>query len=103
MLGLHYLVGHYIVVMAGQSGKRKECYRSLAKETSGSVQIGLKFRRRISKGKRDIQKDQNLPQLSARKIFQRSKEALLARAVRVIEILGSQSHKGLSHRAEQMK
>lgn len=58
MLGLHYLI-NTLCCGDGQSesGKRKECYRSLAKETSGSMQIGLKLRK-IPKGKRYMQKNQ---------------------------------------------
>lgn len=74
---------------------------SLAKETSGSVQIGLKLRRGIPKGKRDVQKDQGLPQLSVREISQREKEAMV-RAIRKTEIRRSQPHKGLGQRADQM-
>lgn len=101
MLGSHYLVNTlYCIDGQSESGKRKGCYRILGKDTFGSVQIGLKLKG-ISKGKRDMQKDQGLPQLLAREISQGCKETL-ARAARMAEILRSQPHKGPGHRAEEM-
>lgn len=48
-----------------------------------------------------MQNNKGFPQLSARESPQRSKEAL-TRAARMAEIIRSQAHKGLYHRAEHM-
>lgn len=104
VLGLYHVV-HTLCCGDGQSesGKRQRCcYGSLVKKkkkNSGPVQDGLKHRR-ISKGRRDMQKNKGFHQLSARGIPQRGKEAF-TRAARRADIIRSQPHKGLWHRAEQ--